>query len=224
MCGRFVRTSETRVILREFDADGGGDLDIAPSYNIAPSQVVAAIVNEDDKRRLALCRWGFVPHWAKDISAVNKAINARAETVATNRAFSSALKGHRCLVVSDGFYEWRRNSAAKTPVFIRLKSATSTPFGFAGLYSTRPGAGGGVLHTCTIITTTANTLIGKIHHRMPVIIHRYDYDLWLGHEADAIPDLLRPYPDDEMEVAYVSTMVNSPKNNSPECIEPIKII
>ncbi|WP_420264352.1 SOS response-associated peptidase [Candidatus Magnetominusculus dajiuhuensis] len=222
MCGRFVRTSETRVILREFDAGGG--VDIAPSYNVAPSQVVAAIVNKDDKRELVLCRWGFVPHWAKDISAVNKAINARAETVAANRAFSVAFKDHRCLIAANGFYEWRRGPGTKTPVFIRLKSAASTPFGFAGLYSTRPGAGGGVLHTCTIITTTANALIGKIHHRMPVIIHRCDYGLWLGHEADAMSGLLRPYPDDEMEAAYVSTMVNSTKNNSPECIEPIKII
>ncbi|MBF0553984.1 MAG: SOS response-associated peptidase, partial [Nitrospirae bacterium] len=149
-------------------------------------------------------------------------INARAEAVAINRAFSAAFKSHRCLVVSDGFYEWRRNSAAKTPVFIRLKS--TTPFGFAGLYSELTTAGDGVSLTCSIITTRANALIGKIHDRMPVIIHKDDYDLWLGHEADAVSGLLRLYPDDEMEAVDVSTMVNSTKNNSPECIRPISLI
>ncbi|MBF0458043.1 MAG: SOS response-associated peptidase [Nitrospirae bacterium] len=213
MCGRFVRTSDTQAILREFDADGGG-LDIPPSYNIAPSQVVAVIVN-DDRKRLLLCRWGFVPHWAKDVSKA--AINARAETVAVNRAFSAAFKSHRCLVVADGFYEWRQSPNGKTPVFIRLKSST-TPFGFAGLYSTLTTGEGGVIHTCTIITTQANALIAKIHDRMPVIIHKDNYDLWLGPNADGLSALLIPYPDGEMEAHDVSTMVNSPKNNSPLCL------
>ncbi|KWT84034.1 SOS response-associated peptidase [Candidatus Magnetominusculus xianensis] len=220
MCGRFVRTSATQAILQEFDAEADG-LDIAPSYNIAPSQDVAVII-KDDRRRLVLCRWGFIPHWARDITSATKAINARAETVAVNRAFSAAFRTHRCLVAADGFYEWRRGSAGKVPVFIRQKSR-NTPLGFAGLYSTRAAADGSVLRTCTIITTTANKLVRTIHDRMPVIIDKADYGLWLEHgtwdtgNKNALLALLMPYPDDKplLEAIDVSTIVNSPRNNSP---------
>ncbi|MCG6552802.1 MAG: SOS response-associated peptidase [Candidatus Magnetominusculus sp. LBB02] len=218
MCGRFVRTSDTQTILHEFDA-WGGDMDIAPSYNIAPSQTVAAIV-KDDKRHLLLCRWGFVPPWAKNITAGNQPINARAETIAINRAFSTAFKHHRCLIPANGFYEWRRgHSGKKTPVFIRLRLAAL--FAFAGLYSSVTVGDGSAIDTCAIITTTANAMIAAIHDRMPVIIHKENYSLWLGQDLAALPSLLKPYHENEMTAFDVSMMVNSPKNNSSECIEPI---
>lgn len=220
MCGRFVRTCDTEAIVQQFDAEASG-VDIAPSYNIAPSQLVAVIVN-DGGRRIVLCKWGFIPHWADGKTVVNKQINARAETVAQLPSFSTAFKRHRCLIVANGFYEWRRDGLKKTPVLIRVND--SAPFGFAGLYSTRETADGGVLVTCAVITTAANALVGKIHNRMPVIIHREDYGVWLGRESNGLNDitgLLRPYPDDEMSAVDVSHLVNSPKNNSPQCIEPV---
>ncbi|MBF0319661.1 MAG: SOS response-associated peptidase [Nitrospirae bacterium] len=230
MCGRLARTSTTQAIVREFGVEQGDLPEIAPSYNAAPSQLVAAIV-DDGRRRLVRCRWGFIPHWAKDAATAHKSINARAGSVAEKPTFSAAFKRHRCLVAADGFYEWRRTPAAngpaangpaaKTPVYIRLKSGK--PFGFAGLYSMWTNEDGSMLLTCTIITTEANALVGKIHDRMAVIIHKGDYGLWLGPGVDknALLGLLRPYPDDEMEAYDVSVMVNSPKNDSPECIKPL---
>lgn len=223
MCGRFVTDSNISVIKKLFNIKEVLS-DIAPSYNIAPSQNVAVVV-KDEVNKLMTCRWGFIPSWSKDESVGYKLINARAETVAVKPMFTAAFEKHRCLVVADGFYEWRKEDKVKTPVYIHLKSGE--PFGLAGLYNVWTSPEGKHICTCTIITTDANDLIEPIHNRMPVIIPRDRQELWLDTETGdktELLSLLKPYPSKELELYDVSTKVNSPKFNSPECIRPWKAL
>jgi len=150
-------------------------------------------------------------------------INARAETVAEKPSFRQAFSRHRCLVVADGFYEWKKEGAKKQPVYVRLKSGK--PFGFAGLYSDWTPPDGERVRTSTIITTNANGLLAPIPDRMPVIIPPDRYELWLDpgvHEKDRLIPLLAPYPEDELELYEVTAKVNLPKHDSPENIERIR--
>ncbi len=193
---------------------------LAPNYNIAPTQEVAAVVEEDEKRKLEVFRWGLIPSWAKDPSIGNKMINARAETVSEKPSFRSAFKKRRCLIVADGFYEWQKTDNGKQPYHFRMKD--SSPFAFAGLWEAWDGQGEEI-RSCSIVTTDANDLMNEIHHRMPVILHPENYGVWLDQgfaEKEALTDLLRPYPSDEMEAYPVSRRVNKPANNEPSVIEP----
>lgn len=219
MCGRFTRTTNLIDIANEFGVDEvTADLD--PSYNIAPTQQVAVILT-DDTKRLVQVRWGLVPSWAKDLAIGNKMINARAETITEKASFRNAFKKRRCLVVADGFYEWQRVGTSKQPVYIHLKNGK--PFGFAGLYEFWKSPEGEEVVTCAIITTTANKLMEPIHERMPVIIPKEDENRWLDPrtvDQESLIDLLKPYPANTMEAYPVSKRVNSPSNNSPECVKP----
>jgi len=220
MCGRFVRYSSVHELVKEFNADGTG-LDLSPGYNIAPGHEVAIVIN-DRKKRLALCRWGFVPSWSKNLSIGNRMINARAESVAGKPSFRHAFRSKRVLVPADGFYEWQKKDKLKFPVYIHLKSRR--PFGLAGLMSLWKSPEGTLVCTCTIITTSANKLLEEIHDRMPVIIHKADEDLWLNPEnqdRDKLLSLLKPYGPEEMDYYGVSTLVNSPSHNSPDCIKRV---
>ena len=220
MCGRFVFISKVNDILDEFEIDEIKG-EFKPSYNIAPSQDVAGIV-KTDKKLLVRLRWGLIPFWAKDPSIGNRMINARAETLSVKRSFSHAFKKHRCLVVADGFYEWRKEGNVKFPMYFHLRSGN--PLGFAGLYDIWKAEDGRKLTSCTIITTEPNRLIRPIHNRMPVIIEKKNRALWLDSNiqspADLMP-LLVPYNADKMEGYDVSRQMNSPKFNSPLCIKPI---
>jgi putative SOS response-associated peptidase YedK len=223
MCGRFERSSSIEIIIRDFRINKTS-VEITPSYNIAPSQNVLIIrLDEEEKRQLESCRWGFLPSWAKDPALAHKMINARTETVATKPAFRSAFKRQRCLVVADGFYEWQKKEHGKVPFYIHLKSGR--PFAFAGLYSHwTPEEGAESICTCTVITTEANELLEPIHNRMPVIIPRDKEDLWLNpdeQDQDVLLGLLKPYPSEEMEMHEVSAKVNYPKYNSPDAIKPV---
>jgi putative SOS response-associated peptidase YedK len=220
MCGRFVRAISLPELLKEFDVEEP-PFDVQPSYNVAPSQEIVIIVN-DGKKMLALCRWGFVPSWSKDTAIGNKMINARAESVAEKPSFKSAFKSKRILVVADGFYEWRKDGKVKTPVYVHLKSGR--PFGLAGLFNIWTSPEGKKMCTSTIITTSANKLLGQIHSRMPVIINKADEELWLNssvHDAEGLNHLMIPYKSEEMAYYEVSSLVNSPSNNSPDCIIPL---
>ena len=170
---------------------------------------------------MALCKWGLIPSWAKDPKIGYKMINARAETVAEKQSFRSSFKKHRVLIPANGFYEWKKEGKSKIPFYISLKSGA--PFGFAGLLSEWISPEKKQICTCTIITTGANDLLQNIHDRMPVIIKKEEEDMWLHNEEDrnVLQALLKPYPSDEMDYYAVSTMVNSPANNSPECIKPL---
>ena len=197
------------------------DLVFRPSYNIAPTQLVLAVTN-DGQRRAELMRWGLVPFWAKDIKIGYRMINAVGETAATKPAFRAAFKKRRCLILADGFFEWRKDGKEKIPTYIFLKS--QEPFAFAGLWETWKSPEGETVKSCTILTTKPNEFMEPIHNRMPVILSGETEALWLDpmtEEPDVLQPLIQPAPAELMESRIVSSLVNSPKNNSPECVVPI---
>ncbi len=206
-------------IARQFEL---GDLpSLEPRYNIAPTQSVAAIrTDQAGRRKLAMLRWGLVPHWAKDISIGNRLINARAETVAEKPAFRQALSRRRCLVLASGFYEWGKSPAGKVPYFMSPRSGEG--LAFAGLWEQWRG-GDGVLETCAIITTAANATLTKVHQRMPAILAADAQVRWLDGETPTTErlELLRPAPEDELEVRQVRRTVNNPRNEGAELIEAV---
>ena len=221
MCGRFARYVSDPEIAGEFDVDRF-HMDIKPGYNIAPGQDIAIVINEG-QNRIVQCRWGFIPSWAKDPSHGKKMINARAESVAVKASFKSSFKKRRCLVIANGFYEWRKEGRARTPVYVHLKSRKT--FGFAGLYNTCSSPEGGQICSVTIITTGANSLLQPIHDRMPDIIPKDKEPVWLDpsvQDEEVLLPLLNPYPSEDMEFSEVSAIVNSPGNDSPDCIKPVR--
>jgi putative SOS response-associated peptidase YedK len=220
MCGRFVRHSSLHEIAQAFGAEEPS-FDVQPDYNVAPSQDIV-IITQERPRRIRLCRWGYVPSWARDPKTGYKMINARAESIADKPAFRSAFLSGRVLVPADGFYEWRKEGNTRIPFLVRLKSGR--PFAFAGLCSGWKTLQGPAVCTCTIITTVANDRLKEIHDRMPVILRRKDEAVWMDrhhNDQDTLLGLLRPYDLDEMECCRVSSLVNSPGHNSPECLTPV---
>jgi putative SOS response-associated peptidase YedK len=221
MCGRFTLTDPDADLAVQFNLPEIPDM--APRYNIAPTQPVAAvrIGAGTETRELVLLRWGLIPFWAKDLKIGARMINARSETVAEKPAFRAAFRKRRCLVVADGFYEWQKQNGAKQPFLIRLQDAQ--PFAFAGLWEHWKGPDDTVVESCTLLTTQPNALLKPIHNRMPVILHPRDYDLWLDpevQEAGSLRQLFHPYPPDDMDAYPVSRWVNSPANDDPRCILP----
>lgn len=224
MCGRFTLTADMNAIQTAFPwitiPDG-----LAPRYNIAPSQPVAVIPN-NDKKKLDFFVWGLIPSWAKDPGIGNRLINARSETVSEKPSFRAAFRRRRCLVLADGFYEWRHEGKGKpkTPIYIKLN--TGNPFAFAGLWENWFSKDGSQILSCTILTTRPNSLMEDIHNRMPVILPTEAYETWLqpGEVADSetLTEYLVPYPESEMSAYPVSTAVNNPRNESPACVQPLK--
>ena len=223
MCGRFTLKTNTKKLAEAFS----GLINEAPAaaeprYNISPSQPVAVIAN-NGHNKIEYFQWGLIPSWAKDPSIGNRMINARAETLAEKSSFRTAYRRRRCLVLADGFYEWRKNpDKTKTPLYISL--ASESPFAFAGLWEWWHGGDGSEILSCTIITTTPNSLMASIHDRMPVILPAEAYSQWLD-PAEQTPDqldpLLKPYPAEWMKAYPVSTLVNNPRNDLPECVASI---
>ncbi len=226
MCGRYTLTTPPELIADHFGVEG--DPTFAPRWNVAPTQEAAVIrvPAPGEKRRLDLLRWGLVPAWADDPSIGNRMINARAETAAEKPSFKRSLQKQRCLVLADGFYEWRKEGKIKHPTWIHRTDGR--PFALAGLWAGwRPkGAPPEELKllTFTILTTTPNELMRPIHDRMPVILAPEDYDLWLDpavvDPARVVP-LLRPAPESGFETREVSRAVNSPAHDAPDCVAPI---
>lgn len=218
MCGRFTLFTDLKVLEERFSFSAGG-LELAPSYNVAPTQGVLTVLESDEGRVGGHMRWGLVPSWAKDPAMGSRLINARAETVHEKPSFRQALKSRRCLVLADGFYEWRRSGGAKHPMHIALKSGE--PFAFAGLWDSWQGPEGQRIVSCTIITTSPNELMEPIHNRMPVILDRAAESDWLDpgvQDTARLREMLVPYPAGDMEAYRVSPQVNSPANNGPECV------
>jgi len=224
MCGRFSLAADPSTIAQRFAVTMSTAESAAWTlhYNIAPTKTVV-VVGDDGTRYLTQMRWGLIPSWAKDPAIGNRMINARAETVATKPAFRVALRKHRCLVVADGFYEWQQRGRAKQPFYIVLKSREA--FGFAGVWETWTAPDGEEIKTCTIITTEANELLKPIHDRMPVILSLQAEVVWLDpsiQDPEKLLPLLKPYPAEEMEAYPVSRLVNSPQNDFPDIILPIR--
>jgi putative SOS response-associated peptidase YedK len=221
MCGRFTLTLTLDDLQRAFpEFDFPADWE--PRYNVAPTQDVPVVPNKGP-RQMTGVRWGLIPFWAKDPSIGNRMINARAETLAEKPSFRAAYRRRRCLVLADGFYEWKREPGQrrKTPYLVRM--ASGEPFAFAGLWEIwRPDDT--PIVSCTIITTEPNAVVAPIHNRMPVILPREAYDRWLSPEEQsprALQSLLGPYPGDEMMAHPVSTYVNSPAHEGPQCVAPL---
>ncbi len=222
MCGRFSLGASATALAAQFDLPNVPAW--TPRYNIAPTQEVLAVVKMPDstKRQARLLRWGLIPQWAEGPAVGSRMINARAETVATKPAFRRAFRERRCLILTDGFYEWQRQDYRKQPYYIRL--VDGRPFAFAGLWERWVPQDGQPIDSCTILTTVANDLIRPLHVRMPVILAPGNYDLWLDpsiRDDEQLQPLLRPSPVNVMMAYPVSSRVNNPKNDSSECSEPL---
>jgi putative SOS response-associated peptidase YedK len=224
MCGRYSLTTAPEALRRLFELDTTPNLE--PRYNIAPSQSAPVVrFAAAGAREFAMPRWGLIPSWAKDASIGHKMINARSETVAEKPSFRSAFHRRRCLVPADGFYEWRTEGDIKQP--FRIGLAGGGPFAFAGLWESWPGNGddgGEAIETFTILTTEANRKLHPIHPRMPVILAPEAYQTWLDGRPETTEralSLLRPFAGEKMAFYRVSRRVNSPRNDDPDCLEPI---
>ncbi|MBU8898407.1 SOS response-associated peptidase [Corallococcus sp. H22C18031201] len=219
MCGRVTVQTSPQQLVEELGLLGVRASLERPRYNLSPTQQMPVVPN-DGARLLDAFRWGLIPSWAKDASIGNKLINARAETVAEKPSFRSALKRRRCLVLVDGWYEWKQTTKPKTPFLFRRKDGK--PIALAGLWEewTAPDTGE-VLRTCTVITTGPNALMAPIHDRMPVILAPEARDLWLRpepQESATLLPLLVPAAGDALEAYEVARVVNSPANDVPECV------
>lgn len=223
MCGRFTLTVDPGQLQDAFPWVDFPE-NIPQRYNIAPTQPVGVVPN-DGHNRLDFYNWGLIPFWAKDPKIGNRMINARSETITEKPSFRGSFKYKRCLVPADGFYEWRKLSGSKSkiPHYIHMKDGK--PFAFAGLWDIWHSEDGSEIRSFTIITTEPNQLLQDIHNRMPVILSPETYRPWLQ-EGENDPNLLRsflkPYPSEEMEAFPVSRAVNSPQNDSAECVLPIE--
>jgi len=221
MCGRFTLTVDPADLAEAFpDFTFPGQL--TPRYNIAPTQPVLALPN-DGTGKADFFVWGLIPSWAKDPTIGSHLINARAETLSEKPSFRAAYKYRRCLIPSNGFYEWqaRPGTKVKVPHFIHLKSGTV--FAFAGLWEEWFAPDGSQVKSATIVTTAPNSLMETIHNRMPVIIPPESYMNWLDpapKPTGSLQSLLVPYPGDKMQAYPVSMLVNSPANDNPNCIIP----
>ncbi|HEV8580607.1 MAG TPA: SOS response-associated peptidase [Thermoanaerobaculia bacterium] len=225
MCGRYTLSSPSDDIALLFDLPEMPEL--PPRYNLAPTQeaAVVRVPPSGGPRQLDLLRWGLIPYWAKEAAIGNRMINARAESVADKPAYSWSFRKKRCLVPTDGFYEWKKEGKAKQPFLIHRQDGK--PFAFAGLWSGwRNPETGEILRTFTILTTDANDLMRPLHDRMPVIIDPENFDLWLDpkvEEPALLQRLLLPHAVDSFEAYPVSRVVNSPFHDEPDCIAPLAV-
>src|SRR5437016_4788822 len=196
MCGRFTLSTDIKTVAEKFGVPP--TLQAAPRYNVAPTQEVVSILS-NGSAHMEWLQWGLIPSWAKDESIGSKMINARAETLAEKPSFKRLLRSRRCLVVADGFYEWKKEQGSKTPMYIMLKDGS--PFAFAGLWDLWRSPDGQEIHSCTIVTTEPNGVVASIHDRMPAILTPDARSIWLDsdlHDEHALLPLLAPYPGEEM--------------------------
>jgi putative SOS response-associated peptidase YedK len=220
MCGRFSLTKEEIEIEKRFQARFYSN-DLVKRYNVAPTQL-ALVITCEVPDELKLFRWGLIPFWAKEKSIGNRMINAKSETIHEKPSFKNLIKKKRCLVITDGFYEWQAGTG-KTKVPYRICVHDCELFAFAGLYdSWADKETGEVLDTFTILTTQANEFVAPVHDRMPVILQQENERRWLGLSTpmEEINAMLNPFPASEMQMYKVSTLVNSPIHDVPEVLSP----
>ena len=211
MCGRYALFSTAESLEKEF---GVAPPLFRPRYNIAPGQDILAI-SMHDKPQFSVMRWGLIPHWAKDTNIGYKMINAKAETILEKPSYKRPFQTNRCLIVADGFYEWKKVQLGKIPYFITMKD--KKPFSLAGIFDEWKSPQG-MMTSCSIITTKPNAVVHQIHDRMPVIISKDSRMKWLEYDETNALSLLKSYPAREMEAKKASGLVNNPKNDTPELL------
>lgn len=217
MCGRFALSSDSEEIKQRFNLRTV-DADLSPHYNIAPGTMIPVILSSQPDIAV-LAKWGLIPAWAKDPKVGYRMINARSENIMDRPAYRRPFISQRCLIPSSGFYEWQKTAAEKIPYFICRKDRSL--FAFAGLYDIWKDAEGYPVTSCTILTTEPNSVVAKIHNRMPVILEKDDERQWLDerlHDAQVLETFLKPYPGDSMDAKPVSKAVNNPDNDSRQVI------
>jgi putative SOS response-associated peptidase YedK len=222
MCGRYTLTRELEVLQPRFRFSGGA-IEMHPRYNVAPTQDAPVVIGRPS-RILRMMRWGLIPHWARDKDIGNRLINARAETLAEKPSFRTPLQRGRCLVLADGFYEWKKATSGGRKVPMRITLKDGEPFAFAALWDTwKSPDDEEEIESFTIVTTEANELMRDIHDRMPVILPEEEEDRWLSAEADVrnLLTVLKPFPAGRMRAYEVSTLVNRARYDDPICIVPI---
>ena len=224
MCGRYKLSRRKQIIEEHFDC-GSDEPDWGPRYNIAPTQPVPVIRQnpKEPVRELTLMRWGLIPSWAKDATGAAGMINARSETASSKPAFRDSLKSRRCLIPADGFYEWARTGKWKQPYCFEVNDGEL--FAFAGLWDRWKDPSGSWIKTCSILTTTPNAVTSALHDRMPVILERDSYDLWLDpgmHNVAAVSELLKPFNAMLMRCYPVNSRVNHVGNDDAECSAPVE--
>ena len=224
MCGRFTLRASAKTIAKAFSVSEPPPL--TPRYNIAPSQMILALRATADgaSKEWAFLKWGLVPSWAADSKIGYRMINARAESAAIKPSFRAAYKSRRCVIPTDGYYEWKPAGKRKQPYLFHRPH--DEVFAFAGLWEHWQGAEGPPLESCTLLTTDPNARAREVHDRMPVILTGDAINLWLDHlqkDLKPLAELLKPAPDKLLTTMPVSTLVNSPKNEDPRCIEPVTI-
>jgi len=220
MCGRFTLHTPDAQIREAFHLPDIPDIELKPRYNIAPSQDIPIIRDAATGREMAMVRWGLIPSWSKESKSKYSTINARIESVAEKPTYRAPFKRRRCLIPADGFYEWKVVNGHKIPHYIRMRDGSA--FAFAGLWDRWEGEGE-ILDSCVIITTPSNEVMRPIHERMPAIIARAHYDLWLDSRVSdkkEIMQYLNSAPSSQLNAYPVSTWVNSPVNNGERCIQP----
>lgn len=223
MCGRFVQSHDPSFYADAFGVETIRTDPLPVSYNVAPTDRVYAIAEDDGVRLLGSFRWGLIPWWAKDRKIAARNINARAETVASKPAFRESFAKRRCLIPADGFYEWKRLPKGKLPHYIYR--ADLKPLAFAGIWASwKDPESGERVRSCSIITGRPNEVVADIHDRMPAILPEESWPLWLDRgveDGNEIEPLLQVYPESAMAQHAVSTLVNKVANNYPECVEPL---
>jgi len=225
MCGRYRLSRRRQIVDEYFDTASDGP-EWAPRYNIAPTQAIPVIRQDPKKPRrdVSLMRWGLIPFWAREASIAAQMINARSETAATKPAFRESLATRRCLVPADGFYEWSRTRKVKQAYCFEVNDGEL--FAFAGLWDRWKDLNGNWIKTCSILTTTPNAVTSAVHDRMPVILDRADYDLWLDPgmtNVEAVSEILRPCDARIMRCYPVSNRVNHVANDDAECSTPVEL-
>ncbi|MEK0313203.1 SOS response-associated peptidase [Cohnella sp. 56] len=221
MCGRYTITISFEQLLAYYMADDAIGSPYGPRYNIAPGQLVPAVVNDGRRNRLGLLKWGLVPPWAEDPKIGSKMLNARVETVAQRPAFREALRRKRCLIPSDGYYEWQQTADDKRPLRIRRKDGA--PFSMAGIYETWTAPDGSRLNSFAILTTAAQGHLAGIHDRMPIILHPRDEAAWLDRSIqhpDQVLQLAIPLDPAELIFSPASRRVGRVANDDPSCLDP----
>lgn len=221
MCGRLAVTLPNDAMAQLFAAQPANDLPKVPNYNVCPTTQVHTVRSDAGIRHLSPMRWGFIPHWYKKPADGPLLINARSETIAEKPAFKAACRARRCLIPVSGFYEWTKDGeGGRDPWYIHPRQGTA--LALAGVWQDWSVEGEN-LRTCAIVTTSANALMSKIHHRMPVVIQEGDWPLWLGESGKGAATLMVPAPEDDLEVYRVDRAVNSNRASGPELIDPLDV-